>query len=53
MAAKRLNVEIEVVGDSRQPVRGQKEATMQEKETLDERLPSLFEPDAPKTRARR
>jgi len=45
MAAKRLNVEIEVVGDSRQPVRGQKEATMQEKETLDERLPSLFEPD--------
>lgn len=31
--------------DSRQPVRGNKEATMQDKETLDERLPSLFEPD--------
>jgi hypothetical protein len=34
-----------VVGDSSQPVRGHKEGTMQEKETLDERLPSLFEPD--------
>ena len=31
--------------DSSQPVRTHKEATMQEKETLDERLPSLFEPD--------
>lgn len=28
-----------------QAVRNNKEATMQEKETLDERLPSLFEPD--------
>jgi hypothetical protein len=34
-----------VAGDSSQPVRNHKEATMQEKETLDERLPSLFEPD--------
>ena len=34
-----------VVVDSSQPVRNHKEATMQEKETLDERLPSLFEPD--------
>jgi hypothetical protein len=45
MAAKRLNEEFVVVGDSSQPVRGEKEVTMQEKETLDERLPSLFEPD--------
>jgi hypothetical protein len=45
MTAKRLKDGIEVVGDSSQPLRGQKEATMQEKETLDERLPSLFEPD--------
>ncbi len=34
-----------MVVDSSQPVRNHKEATMQEKETLDERLPSLFEPD--------
>ncbi len=34
-----------MVEDSSQPVRGHKEVTMQEKETLDERLPSLFEPD--------
>jgi hypothetical protein len=34
-----------VAVDSSQPVRNHKEATMQEKETLDERLPSLFEPD--------
>jgi hypothetical protein len=45
MAAKRLSEGIEVVANSSQPVRGQKEVTMQEKETLDERLPSLFEPD--------
>ncbi len=45
MTAKRLKVGIEVAGDSSQPVGGHKEATMQEKETLDERLPSLFEPD--------
>lgn len=45
MAAKRLIHEVDVVEDSSQPVRGHKEATMQEKETLDERLPSLFEPD--------
>lgn len=34
-----------MVENSSQPVRSHKEATMQEKETLDERLPSLFEPD--------
>src|ERR1700759_1685360 len=45
MAAKRLNDGVEVVANSSQPVRGQKEVTMQEKETLDERLPALFEPD--------
>jgi hypothetical protein len=45
MTAKRLKEGIEVAEDSSQPVRGHKEATMQEKETLDERLPSLFEPD--------
>jgi hypothetical protein len=45
MTANRLKEGIEVAEDSRQPVRGNKEATMQEKETLDERLPSLFEPD--------
>jgi len=45
MTAKRLKDGVEVVGDSSQPVRGHKEANMQEKETLDERLPSVFEPD--------
>jgi hypothetical protein len=45
MTAKRLSKGMDVVGDSSQPLRGHKEATMQEKETLDERLPSLFEPD--------
>jgi hypothetical protein len=45
MTAKRQKVGVEVAEFSNQPARGQKEATMQEKETLDERLPSLFEPD--------
>src|SRR5215472_2510151 len=34
MTAKRLKEGIEVVEDSTQPVRGNKESTMQEKETL-------------------
>jgi hypothetical protein len=45
MTAKRPKHGVEVAEYSNQPARGQKEATMQEKETLDERLPSLFEPD--------
>lgn len=34
-----------MVGNSKRVAREQKEVTMQEKETLDERLPGLFEPD--------